>query len=136
MIRYFSFLVLDKMPVTTSPEKVGHRCCFLELARVEEKLGRKPIMYSRQNFLEKLLRKDINELAPYALWVSHYTNADKPLLPSAWLKWTFWQYTDTGNVRGISGRLDFNFFNGSIDDLRPFPRSMKVRARINCEHSS
>src|SRR5215472_8014580 len=75
MIRYFSFLVLDKMPVTTSPEKVGHRCCFLELARVEEKLGRKPIMYSRQDFLEKLLRKDINELAPYALWVSHYTNA-------------------------------------------------------------
>ncbi len=47
---------------------------------------------------------------------------DKPSLPSDWKTWTFWQYQGDviGKVKGISGEVDLNRFNGSLDDLHKF----------------
>ena len=33
---------------------------------------------------------------------------------SPWSTWTFWQYSDTGSVSGISGRVDLDAYNGSF----------------------
>lgn len=63
------------------------------LTRVEKALGARPIIYSRQNFLENLLGSSLQQLASYALWIAHYTEADAPDFPSNWPQWTFWQYT-------------------------------------------
>ena len=32
-------------------------------------------------------------------------------------KWSFWQHTDCGKVRGIKGNVDCNIFNGSMEEL-------------------
>jgi lysozyme len=90
------------------------------LSRVESALGRKPIIYSRDNFLENLLGENVLELAPYALWIAHYTDAPQPRIPSAWRNWTFWQYTEEGAVGGVSGKVDLDRFNGTRDDLKSF----------------
>jgi lysozyme len=41
-------------------------------------------------------------------------------VPSVWHNWTFWQYTDAGKVSGVSGKVDGNRFNGTVDDLKSF----------------
>jgi lysozyme len=92
------------------------------LATVEHALGVKPVIYSRQNFLENLLGDGIEELADHPLWIAHYTKAQKPRIPSAWTRWTFWQYTEDGAVGGVKGDVDQNRFNGTIEDLKSLAR--------------
>jgi len=92
------------------------------LAAVEHALGVKPVIYSRQNFLEGLLGDGIDELADHRLWIAHYTKAKGPRIPSAWTGWTFWQYAEDGSADGIKGAVDQNRFNGSLDDLKALAR--------------
>ena len=45
------------------------------------------------------------------LWIAHWTTGSAPTVPgSNWNGngWTFWQYTSSGTVNGISGRVDLN----------------------------
>jgi GH25 family lysozyme M1 (1,4-beta-N-acetylmuramidase) len=45
------------------------------------------------------------------LWVAHWTTASSPTVPAnnwAGNGWTFWQYTSSGTVAGISGRVDLD----------------------------
>jgi hypothetical protein len=39
-------------------------------------------------------------------------------LPDAWASWGIWQYGSTGTVPGISGDVDVDRFNGTLDDLK------------------
>jgi lysozyme len=51
------------------------------------------------------------------LWIAHWTAATAPTLPAAaWNSngWTFWQYTSSGIVPGISGSVDLDRFNGKV----------------------
>jgi GH25 family lysozyme M1 (1,4-beta-N-acetylmuramidase) len=48
-----------------------------------------------------------------ALWIAHWTTADAPTVPANdWggYGWTFWQYTSSGSVPGIDGRVDLDRF--------------------------
>ncbi len=47
------------------------------------------------------------------LWVAEY-GAASPTLPAGWPTWTFWQYTSTGSVPGITGNVDVSYFNGAV----------------------
>jgi lysozyme len=40
-----------------------------------------------------------------------------PALPSSWSDWTFWQYSATGTVSGITGAVDMDYFKGTLSDL-------------------
>lgn len=45
------------------------------------------------------------------LWVAHWTSASSPTVPAGnWNGngWTFWQYTSSGTVAGIGGRVDLD----------------------------
>jgi hypothetical protein len=55
----------------------------------------------------------------YALWDAQWTTAC-PNMPSAWPGWTFWQYSATGTVPGVSGmaNVDLDQFNGSLAALQ------------------
>ena len=50
------------------------------------------------------------------LWIAHWTTASAPTVPAdAWggNGWSFWQYTSSGSVPGITGRVDLDRFNGT-----------------------
>jgi GH25 family lysozyme M1 (1,4-beta-N-acetylmuramidase) len=50
------------------------------------------------------------------LWIAHWTTATTPSVPAGgWSGsgWTFWQYTSSGSVAGITGRVDLDRFNGT-----------------------
>ena len=44
-------------------------------------------------------------------------NAD---LPKGWFEWTFWQYSDKGQINGINASVDLNVFNGTLEELYKF----------------
>ena len=37
---------------------------------------------------------------------------------TAWSTWTFWQYSQSGQVPGVSGAVDLDVFNGSLAQLQ------------------
>lgn len=47
----------------------------------------------------------LDQLSSYPLWLAHYTSA---ALPSASDNWKAWQYTSSGSVKGINGKVDMN----------------------------
>lgn len=78
---------------------------------VEKKYGVKPILYTGYKF--KLTYLNDNEINEYPYWIAHY-NVDSLRYRGVW---SFWQYTDRGQVNGITGDVDCNIFNGSLQQL-------------------
>ena len=102
-------LDIEQMPKKQSMAqlKVGIRN-WLKI--VEEHYGVKPIIYSGERFYKDFLKEDFPE---YTFWIANY-NFFVENLKSDWL---FWQFTEKGNVKGISGFVDINVFNGTESDL-------------------
>jgi lysozyme len=86
------------------------------LERIEQALGRRPIIYTRRNFVEDIFGR-AEALAAYPVWIAHYTAAPSPALPPGWDKWTLWQFTDQGRVEGVVSNLDMSRFNGPVSEL-------------------
>jgi lysozyme len=87
------------------------------LDTVEAALGRTPLIYTARGFWSANLAGS-PAFGRYPLWVAHYTNNPSPNLPPGFLNYTFWQYSEAGHISGITGSVDLDKFNGSIDDLR------------------
>lgn len=51
------------------------------------------------------------------LVVANWTTASSPSIPAGFPYWTFWQYTDSGSVSGISGAVDRDRFSASSTRL-------------------
>src|SRR5207245_6673392 len=83
--------------------------------RVKAGTGIDPIIYTGKYFW----RDQVGAPASFAnnpLWIAQYTTLC-PDLPSPWGTWALWQYKDTGAVSGITGDVDMDKFNGSLDEL-------------------
>jgi GH25 family lysozyme M1 (1,4-beta-N-acetylmuramidase) len=91
------------------------------IERVREGTGREPIVYTAVGFWDALAA-NTSEFARQKLWVANY-GVRCPYLPRDWSTWTFWQYSDRGNVDGISGNVDLNVFNGTIEQLQALAQS-------------
>ncbi|MFL5675348.1 MAG: glycoside hydrolase family 25 protein, partial [Chloroflexota bacterium] len=88
------------------------------LDRVDQRVGVKAVIYCSPTFWKNYMG-DTTWFANNGydmLWVAHWTTASDPTVPGgAWGAngWTFWQYTSSGVVPGIAGRVDLNRFAGS-----------------------
>lgn len=96
------------------------------LHEVEQAFGRTPIIYSGVAFLDTQIREPDGSPPPwisdYALWLrwfpSDYEPGMSPLMPTAWPRWTFWQYGGHGWIAGIGDGLNQDLFNGTAEELR------------------
>ncbi len=93
--------------------------------RVKNALGVEPIVYTGKYFWRDEVGSP-SSFAPNPLWIAQYTSLC-PDIPGPWAKWTFWQYTDSGSVPGISGPVDTNRFNGSLAQLQAFAAATPPR---------
>jgi lysozyme len=64
----------------------------------------------------KLLRSGVDWAAEHPLWEAHYTSG-WPYQVYPWAGWAFWQYSSSGQIAGISTRVDLDLFSGTPADL-------------------
>lgn len=93
--------------------------------QVKAAVGVEPIVYTGKYFWRDEVGSPAS-FAPNPLWIAQYTSLC-PDIPGPWAKWTFWQYTDSGSVPGISGPVDTNRFNGTLAQLQAFAQSTPPR---------
>ena len=117
--------VIDVEITGSTPSKKIIENIIAWLNHVETYTKKKPIIYTGPYFWE--LNDLGNEFKEYPLWTAHYTKKDEcPLIPDPWNNWTFWQFTGSGDVSGISTVVDINIFDGTRDDLFVFIKDVKV----------
>lgn len=85
------------------------------LAKVEEHYGRKPLLYTYQNFYNKHL---VGHFQAYDFMIAKY-QPEPPVLSDG-KTYLLWQYTDKGRLPGIAGGVDRSRLvgNGSLESLR------------------
>lgn len=102
-------LDIEQLPETQSVDslKVGLRRW---LRRVEKHYKVKPIIYSGEKYYDDFLKE---EFGAYKFWIANY-NFFVETIDEDWL---FWQFTEKGTVRGITGNVDLNIYNGTVETL-------------------
>ncbi len=78
------------------------------LARVRSRTGRPGIIYTGFYFW-----RDPADSLSCPLWLAAYVSDPTRYVPRAWRTWGFWQYTSSGSVSGVSGRVDRDAWNGT-----------------------
>jgi GH25 family lysozyme M1 (1,4-beta-N-acetylmuramidase) len=87
------------------------------LERVEERLGARPIVYTNTTSWAQTGDTLRFALRGHPLWVANW-DVRKPVVPAdnwAGESWTIWQYTSSGSVAGIDGRVDRNWLRGGFE---------------------
>ena len=79
------------------------------LTEATKKLGtaKTPIIYTTANWWNTCTGNS-TAFAGYPLWLASY-GVTNPALPTGWNNVTFWQYSSSGNVSGISGPTDLDY---------------------------
>lgn len=84
---------------------------YLEV--LEKHYGMKPIVYTYENYYNRFL---LDEFRGYNLWIAKYSNSAPALNDAA--HWEFWQYSETGELIGISEKVDLNCFYGNKEQFQ------------------
>ena len=80
------------------------------LQRLQEVTGKEVIVYSDEYNANNTFNISV---AYYALWVAQY-EVEGPTVDNNWEFWEGWQYTDQGEVSGISAYVDRDKFTSNI----------------------
>lgn len=90
---------------------------FAWLDAVEQALGARPMIYASASFAGEYLTD--RRFRSYGIEVAEYIDAAGPKMEGAWKgkKWSFWQYSSNGNIKGIGDAVDLEKYNGTNDDL-------------------
>jgi GH25 family lysozyme M1 (1,4-beta-N-acetylmuramidase) len=88
---------------------------------VTAKVGCRPMIYTSPSFWSKYMGNShaLADAGYKTLWVAHWGVSSPTVPANNWggHGWTFWQYTSSGTVPGIAGRVDLDRYNGA--DLTP-----------------
>ena len=91
-----------------------HEICDISihfLRELEKNFGHRPAIYSDAANASDVF--DDDRLREYPLWIAQY-GVSKPDMENNWKRWSGWQYTDSGEVKGVSGRVDRDYFRREI----------------------
>jgi GH25 family lysozyme M1 (1,4-beta-N-acetylmuramidase) len=127
----------------TNSQFIGNAQKWLE--RVEQKTGRRPVVYSTASFLREKLT--VNGHAPgwatnFPIWVAQYFNSHspdgQPTQPSGWGDWIFWQYSgDKLPLNGVyqdaaklrPALVDMNIYRHSLEELYQLAKADPSKAK-------
>ena len=99
--------------------------CKAWLDRVSSKMGFKPLLYSNEARIKAIDFKIVSD-ADYGLWIAKYGDNDDKAeaneVPNTdeWKFYAIWQFSSTGKVSGISGRVDLNTTDMDLKTLKKY----------------
>ncbi len=81
------------------------------VAEMVRRTGRAPVIYTTQDWWDTCTG-DSTAFAADPLWIASY-GPSVPTMPAAWQNWTYWQYSSTATVPGISSTVpvDVDYMN-------------------------
>jgi lysozyme len=91
-----------------------HRGLQNWLKIVEKHYGVKPIIYCFVDYYDKYF-KEKKEYKDYQFWIAHHSKSSSRIKNKSW---QFWQHSDKAKIKGISGNVCFNAFNGNKQKLQ------------------
>lgn len=93
---------------------------FLDI--LERHYGQRPIVYTTPEFWRET---GIGKLRGTEFWLRSTAKTPRQVYPRQ--TWSFWQYSGTGLVPGISGEVDLNAFSGSRTDWKTWLNRRRIR---------
>lgn len=120
--------VLDVEPTGDMIRQIGGKDELVKrmltwLRIVEKRVGVKPIIYVSQNFARKWLLDVPAIRNGYQVWIARYGEY-KPDF-----KLIYWQLSPNGKVKGITGDVDINVFNGYGSQFEEFKLTKCIGAK-------
>jgi lysozyme len=111
----------------TCPHEISRKAAIAKmkvmLAAMEAHTGRRPIIYTDPKFYRDVL---VGEFTDYQFWVRSVAAKPKAKYPGR--GWSFWQFTTTGRVPGVSGAVDRNTYNGSVADWKRLVKRLQANS--------
>jgi len=108
--------VLDIEKGAKKPEDDLSKWISEWMETVKRETGVEPLVYTSASYAAA--NKLDASLARYNLWVAHWTyDTGRSPATGFWDGWDFWQYSNKGEVPGISGDVDLDLFIGSEEEL-------------------
>ncbi|MGM9926443.1 MAG: GH25 family lysozyme [Bacillus sp. (in: firmicutes)] len=98
----------ESFTALTSSEVNEISLAFLQ--EVEKLSGKQAVIYSDVYNATNVFDESLTN---YDLWVAQY-EVDEPSDAIIWSTWAGWQYSDTGNVSGIDGEVDLDYFTDAM----------------------
>jgi len=107
-----------EQPPPGLPSPTRYAAMVRDLAdRIEAGTGRRPMIYTGRYYWPSYVQS--TAFRDHPLWHAQYTTSQPcPNIADAWRGWSFWQYSSTGRVSGISGNVDLDRFNGTYAELQ------------------
>ncbi|MFI7425697.1 GH25 family lysozyme [Micromonospora sp. NPDC049836] len=81
------------------------------LSRYKARTSRYAVIYTTTSWWNQCTGSWTAPWANHPLWVARWSSS-VGTLPAGAPFWSFWQYTSSGSVSGISGNVDRNYWNG------------------------
>ena len=124
MIQKVGMLGAGDLPCVLDMEATGGQSAATIVAKIHtwfDKIkagtGKTPFIYTGKYFWQDNVAS--SDFVDIPLWLAAYVSPC-PNTPVPWTSWTMWQYSSTGKIAGISGNVDENLFNGTLQDLKVF----------------
>jgi lysozyme len=125
MIQKVGMLGAGDLPCVLDVEATGGQSAATIVAnihtwfdKIKAGTGKTPFIYTGKYFWKDNVASNA-DFADIPLWLAAYVSPC-PNTPDPWTSWVMWQYSSTGNIPGISGNVDEDEFNGTLQDLKVF----------------
>lgn len=103
-------LDIEKMPKGQSMQKLKEGLQnWLNL--VEAHYHIKPIIYTGEKYYDSFLKDDFPD---YQFWIANYNPWKENIHPD----YLMWQFSEKGKMIGINELVDFNVFNGNVEEMK------------------
>ena len=104
------------------------------VAETHRRTGRAPAIYTTAAWWTTCTG-DSKAFAADPLWIASLTSS--PSLPGAWHSWTYWQYSSSATVPGITTSTDVSYLSASALELaEPASQSYRPDATVSLATSS
>ncbi len=80
------------------------------LGKIKELTGKDAGIYTYKSYFDTHLPAG-HPFGDFKLWIANYSAKVKPPIPKGFKKYYLWQYSDSGSVAGIIGKVDLNKLN-------------------------